>query len=90
MTPPNRYRAIQPAPTKRERSGASSGSSAHSGPPWLSGERQTRRLKAVTQACHACRRNKMRVGTGEHDSAGPVTVTVTVFRHYADWFLAAF
>ncbi|KXX73636.1 Nitrogen assimilation transcription factor nit-4 [Madurella mycetomatis] len=69
MTPPNRYRAIQPAPAKRERSGASSGSSAHSGPPWLSGERQTKRLKAVTQACHACRRNKMRCD-GERPKCG--------------------
>ncbi|GAB1314630.1 hypothetical protein MFIFM68171_04840 [Madurella fahalii] len=72
MTPPNRYRAIQPAPVKRERPGASSGSSAHSAPPWLSGERHTKRLKAVTQACHACRRNKMRCD-GERPKCGGCT-----------------
>ncbi|KAK4202054.1 hypothetical protein QBC40DRAFT_47121 [Triangularia verruculosa] len=62
MAPPAAaYKPIQPAPAKRERSGVSSG--ARSGPSSIisGGERQqTKRLKAVTQACHTCRRFKAR------------------------------
>ncbi|KAK4171206.1 hypothetical protein QBC36DRAFT_199828 [Triangularia setosa] len=62
MAPPTAaYKPIQPAPAKRERPGVSSG--AHSGPSSIlsGGDRQqTKRLKAVTQACHTCRRFKAR------------------------------
>ncbi|KAK4238271.1 hypothetical protein C8A03DRAFT_43965 [Achaetomium macrosporum] len=48
MAPPNQYRPIQPAPVK---------GSATSSTNWLA-KGLTKRLKAVTQACHTCRRNK--------------------------------
>lgn len=72
----SRFRTIQPAPLKRERSGADSGSSSaeSSGSPWLGNERATKRLKAVTQACHACRRYKMRVGSPRHSQSPPPSV----------------
>ncbi|KAK4246717.1 hypothetical protein C7999DRAFT_41873 [Corynascus novoguineensis] len=54
MGPPS-YRTIQPAPVRGSRSGALSGPS---GPQWLGTKGLTKRLKAVTQACHTCRRNK--------------------------------
>ncbi|KAK4152019.1 hypothetical protein C8A00DRAFT_35335 [Chaetomidium leptoderma] len=55
MGPPS-YRSIQPAPGRAARSGASSGTS---GSGWLSAKGGlTKRIKAVTQACHTCRRNK--------------------------------
>ncbi|KAK0654531.1 hypothetical protein QBC41DRAFT_57716 [Cercophora samala] len=62
MAPPTAtFKPIQPAPAKRERPGVSSG--ARSGPSSIlsGGDRQqTKRLKAVTQACHTCRRFKAR------------------------------
>lgn len=74
MGPPTTYKAIQPAPAKRERSGGLSGSSgARSSATGSSttgssdassggsgSERQAKRIKAVTQACHTCRRYKAR------------------------------
>ncbi|KAK3941039.1 hypothetical protein QBC46DRAFT_111363 [Diplogelasinospora grovesii] len=56
MAPPHAYKPIQPAPFKRDKVGASSGSNSGAG----SSDRQTRRLKAVTQACQTCRRYKAR------------------------------
>ncbi|KAK0739462.1 hypothetical protein B0T21DRAFT_382490 [Apiosordaria backusii] len=62
MAPPTAtFKPIQPAPAKRERSGVSSGGG--SGPSSIisgSDRQQTKRLKAVTQACHTCRRFKAR------------------------------
>ncbi|KAH6641192.1 hypothetical protein F5144DRAFT_642046 [Chaetomium tenue] len=62
MSPPS-YRSIQPAPARGARSGSgapsgSSSSSGSTGSGWLSAKGLTKRLKAVTQACHTCRRNK--------------------------------
>ncbi|KAH6626618.1 hypothetical protein B0J18DRAFT_144583 [Chaetomium sp. MPI-SDFR-AT-0129] len=56
MGPPS-YRQIQPAPIRAQRSGAPSNSSGPGGGR-LSAKGLTKRLKAVTQACHTCRRNK--------------------------------
>jgi len=63
MAPPTSYKPIQPAPAKRERSGDGSvGTRSVSGSVLssMASERPTKRLKAVTQACHTCRRFKAR------------------------------
>jgi hypothetical protein len=72
MAPPNQYRPIQPAPGK---------SSAASTSSWLA-KGLTKRFKAVTQACHTCRRNKAKVrhkrtqmGCIQHLCAGADTLT---------------
>ncbi|KAK3984412.1 hypothetical protein QBC44DRAFT_337026 [Cladorrhinum sp. PSN332] len=66
MAPPIAFKPIQPAPAKRERSGDGSGGggtrsmsgSVLSG--ITSSDRPTKRIKAVTQACHTCRKFKAR------------------------------
>jgi len=66
MAPPTSYKPIQPAPAKRERSGDGSvGTRSVSGSVLssMASERPTKRLKAVTQACHTCRRFKARVSS---------------------------
>ncbi|KAK3499470.1 uncharacterized protein B0T23DRAFT_17819 [Neurospora hispaniola] len=52
MAPPTQYKPIQPAPLKVAKSGTSSGTGR------VNGEKHARRVKAVTQACHTCRRYK--------------------------------
>ncbi|KAL2176477.1 uncharacterized protein P884DRAFT_285865 [Thermothelomyces heterothallicus CBS 202.75] len=64
MAPPPAYRTIQPAPVKGPRTGALS--SGPTGPPWLGSKGLTKRLKAVIQACHTCRRNKAKVCRKSH------------------------
>ncbi|AEO56594.1 hypothetical protein MYCTH_2057132 [Thermothelomyces thermophilus ATCC 42464] len=64
MAPPPAYRTIQPAPVKGPRTGALS--SGPTGPQWLGSKGLTKRLKAVTQACHTCRRNKAKVCRESH------------------------
>ncbi|KAK4670020.1 uncharacterized protein QC763_0038470 [Podospora pseudopauciseta] len=59
--PPTTYQPIQPASAKRERDGVSSGPRSGPSSIFSGGSRQqTKRLKAVTQACHTCRRFKAR------------------------------
>lgn len=59
--PPTTYQPIQPASTKRERDGVFSGPRSGPSSIFSGGSRQqTKRLKAVTQACHTCRRFKAR------------------------------
>ncbi|KAK4164318.1 hypothetical protein QBC43DRAFT_317945 [Cladorrhinum sp. PSN259] len=65
MAPQVAFKPIQPAPAKRERSGDGSGGGIRSmSGSVLSGittsDRPTKRLKAVTQACHTCRKFKAR------------------------------
>ncbi|KAK4187014.1 hypothetical protein QBC35DRAFT_385935 [Podospora australis] len=72
MGPPTTYKPIQPAPAKRDWSGGSSvtgssvitGGDTNSSSSGSGSERQTKRVKAVTQACHTCRRYKARVSNG--------------------------
>ncbi|EAA32473.1 hypothetical protein GE21DRAFT_7520 [Neurospora crassa] len=52
MAPPTQYKPIQPAPLKVAKSGTSSGTGR------VNGEKHAKRVKAVTQACHTCRRYK--------------------------------
>ncbi|KAK3351128.1 hypothetical protein B0H65DRAFT_108575 [Neurospora tetraspora] len=52
MAPPTQYKPIQPAPLKVAKSGTSSGTGR------VNGDKHARRVKAVTQACHTCRRYK--------------------------------
>ncbi|KAJ4288290.1 hypothetical protein N0V88_007482 [Collariella sp. IMI 366227] len=61
MAPPASFRAIQPAPViKGAKSGTPAASSAaHSSKSgWFSAKVLTKRIKAVTQACQTCRKNK--------------------------------
>ncbi|KAK4224506.1 hypothetical protein QBC38DRAFT_423353 [Podospora fimiseda] len=68
MAPPTAFKPIQPAPAKRERSGDGPGGTRSMSGSVLSDiitDRPTKRLKAVTQACHTCRKFKARVSDTE-------------------------